>query len=139
MPTELDLLTAHWQKRPGASIESIREREASLGFMFPVDYVTFMVTSNGAFGDNVRVVIEIDPIEEMAPDDQPLDGVPGVFRFGGDGAEETFAFDIRRGDVVIVAVRDSIDEEDILRLGRSFTEFVRNVSEGGIASTGLGE
>jgi hypothetical protein len=96
MPTELDLLTAQWQKRPGASIESIREREASLGFRFPGDYVAFMVASNGAFGDSDWAVIEIDPIEEMAPNDQPLDGVPGVFRFGGDGAEETFAFDIRR-------------------------------------------
>jgi hypothetical protein len=130
MPTELDLLTAHWQKRPGVSIESIREREASLGFRFPSDYVAFMVTSNGGFGDSVRAVIEIDPIEEMAPGDQPLDGLPGVFRFGGDGAEETFAFDIRNGEVVIVAVRDSIDEEDILRLGSSFTEFVLNAQGG---------
>ncbi len=138
MPTELDLLTAQWQKRPGASIESIREREASLGFRFPGDYVAFMVASNGAFGDSDWAVIEIDPIEEMAPSDQPLDGVPGVFRFGGDGAEETFAFDIRRGEVVIVAVRDSIDGEDVLRLGRSFTEFVRNAQDG-IARTGLAE
>lgn len=130
MCTELTRLTAHWQKRPGASIEAIQEREASLGFSFPADYVAFMIASNGGFGDSDSAIIEIDPIEEMAPDDHPLAGMPGVFRFGGDGAEEAFAFDIRGGEVEIVAVRVSVSDEDILRLGTTFTEFVRNAQSG---------
>ena len=126
MNPELAGLTDNWQKRPGATMQAIRDREASLGFSFPADYVEFMLACNGAFGDSEAAIIEIDPIEEMAPDDEPLAGLPGLFRFGGDGAEETFAFDVRSGNVQIVAVRDSVSEEDILRLGTSFTEFLLN-------------
>jgi hypothetical protein len=124
---ELAQLTAHWQKRPGASIQAIREREASLGFRFPADYVDFMLASNGGMGDKDEIEIEIDAIEEMAPDDQPLAGLPGVFSFGSDGSEETFAFDTRSGSVKIVMVRDSVSAEDVLWQGDTFAEFVRNV------------
>jgi hypothetical protein len=124
---ELAQLTAHWEKRPGASIEAVREREASLGFEFPGDYVQFMLASNGGVGDKEEIEIRIDPIEEMAPDDQPLPGLAGVFPFGGDGAEETFAFDIRSGVVEIVMVRDSVSAKDVLWQGDTFAEFVRNV------------
>jgi hypothetical protein len=83
------------------------------------------MASNGAFGDSERAIIEIDLIEEMAPDDQPLAGLPGVFRFGGDGAEQTFAFGTRTPQVELVAVADSVSDEDSLQLGRTFVEFVR--------------
>jgi hypothetical protein len=128
--TELTDLTAHWQKRAGASIETIRGREVSLGFSFPPDYIEFMLASNGAFGDTEAAFIEIDPIEMMAPDDEPLVGLRGVFQFGSDGGGEAFCFDVRSGEVKIVAVRDSISEEDILPLGATFTEFVRTVQGG---------
>jgi hypothetical protein len=131
MNSELIGLTADWRKQAGASIDAIRDREASLGFSFPPDYVEFMLASNGAFGDTEAAVIEIDSIEEMAPDDQPLVGLRGIFRFGGDGGGETFAFDIRSGEVQIVAVRDSVSDEDILPLGATFTEFVRNAQANG--------
>jgi hypothetical protein len=51
----------------------------------------------------------------------------GSFRLGGDGAEETFAFDARGDRVLIVMARDSIAEEDIVWQGDTFTEFLRNV------------
>jgi hypothetical protein len=63
----------------------------------------------------------------MAPDDGPLPEMPGLFRFGGDGAEETFAFDTRGDRVVIVMVRDSVSDDDILWQGDTFTEFLQNV------------
>jgi hypothetical protein len=124
---ELRALTVNWAKRPGAPLEALRERERSLGFRFPADYAAFMLASNGGSGDCGEILIEIDPIEEMAPDDQPLAELPGIYRFGGDGAEETFAFDVRGDRLRIVMVRDSVDEEDILWQGDSFTEFLRNV------------
>jgi hypothetical protein len=124
---ELEELTAAWEKRPGASLALIQEREKALGIKFPVDYVEFMVTSNGGYGDTECIAIEIDPIEEMALDDAPLPGMPSLFRFGGDGAEETFAFDSRGDQVAIVMVRDSVESEDILWQGNTFTEFLRNV------------
>jgi hypothetical protein len=127
MNRELEVLTGSWEKRPGASREVIGERERSLGFKFPTDYVDFMVVTNGAIGGKEEIGIEIDPIEEMAPDDKPLPYLNGIFRLGGDGAEEIFAFDARSDRVRIVMVRDSISEEDILWQGDSFTEFVRNV------------
>jgi hypothetical protein len=105
----------------------IRKREGALGIVFPADYVEFMLSSNGGSGESDAIGIEIDPIEEMAPDDAPLPEMPGLFRFGGDGAEETFAFDARGDRVSIVMVRDSIDDEDILWQGDTFTEFLRNV------------
>lgn len=127
MNPELAALTANWEKRPGAEVSVIREREDALGIVFPADYVEFMLSSNGGSGGSDEIGIEIDPIEEMAPDDAPLPELPGLFRFGGDGAEETFAFDARGDRVSIVMVRDSIDDEDILWQGDTFTEFLRNV------------
>jgi hypothetical protein len=127
MNPELAALTAGWEKRPGAQLSVIREREGGLGIIFPADYVEFMLSSNGGCGGSGEIGIEIDPIEEMAPDDAPLPEMPGLFRFGGDGAEETFAFDARGDRVSIVMVRDSIDDEEILWQGDTFTEFLRNV------------
>lgn len=127
MNPELAALTSSWAKRPGAELSVIREREGALGIIFPADYVEFMLSSNGGSGGSDEIGIEIDPIEEMAPDDAPLPEMPGLFRFGGDGAEETFAFDARGDRVSIVMVRDSINVEDILWQGDTFTEFLRNV------------
>jgi hypothetical protein len=124
---ELATLTADWQKFPGATESVIRDREKALGVPFPADYIEFMLSSNGGSGDNGEIGIVIDPIQEMAPNDEPLPYLPGLYRFGGDGAEETFAFDARGSRVTIVMVRDSIADEDILWQGDTFTEFLRNV------------
>ena len=86
-----------------------------------------MLSSNGGRGESDEIGIEIDAIEEMAPDDAPLPDLPGLFRFGGDGAEETFAFDVRGDHIAIVMVRDSVSDEDILWQGDTFIEFLRNV------------
>jgi hypothetical protein len=127
MNPELAALTASWEKGPGAELSAIRKRESVLGITFPADYVEFMLRSDGGSGNGDEMWIEIDPIEEMAPDDAPLPEMPGLFRFGGDGAGETFAFDARGDRVSLVMVRDSIADEDILWQGDTFTEFVRNV------------
>ena len=123
----LDALTEGWEKRPGASLTAIRERERALGFSFPSDYVEFMLRSNGGSGDNGRMFIELDPIDEMAPGDAALPHLPGLYQFGSDGAEETFVFDARGDRVSIAMVRDSVSEEDILWQGDTFTEFLANV------------
>jgi hypothetical protein len=127
MNSELEVLTATWDKRPGADLAVIRQREKALRIAFPDDYVEFMLATNGGYGGNEQIGIEIDSIDEMAPDDAPLPGTQGLFRFGGDGGAETFVFDARGGQVSIAMVGDSSDLADILWQGNSFTEFVRNV------------
>jgi hypothetical protein len=127
MDPELAALTATWEKRPAAALSAIRERERALRITFPDDYVEFMLSSNGGSGGSTEIGLEIDSIEEMAADDAPMPEMPGLYRFGDDGAEETFAFDTRHGRMSIVMVRDSISDEDILWQGDSFTEFLRNV------------
>jgi hypothetical protein len=127
MNPELAALTATWEKRPGAQLNAIRGRESALRIIFPADYVDFMLSSNGGCGGTDEIGIEIDPIEEMAPEDAPLPEMPRLFRFGGDGAEETFAFDARGARVSIVLVRDGADDDDILWQGDTFTDFLRNV------------
>lgn len=129
MNAELATLTAEWRKFPGAAETAIRAREKALCIEFPSDYVDFMLSSNGGSGGNDDIGIEIDSIEDMAPDDEPLPYLPGLYRFGGDGAEETFAFDTRGEQLRIVMVRDSISEADIIWQGDTFTEFLRNVPQ----------
>lgn len=59
MNSEPATLTASWEKRPGARLSAIRERESSLGIIFPADYVEFMLSSDGANGGNDEIEIEI--------------------------------------------------------------------------------
>ena len=110
MNAELAALTASWEKRPAAQLGVIRERQSAHGIIFPADYVEFMLSSNGGRRESDEIGIEIDAIEDMAADDAPLPELPGLFRFGGDGAEETFAFDARDDHIAIVMVRDSVSE-----------------------------
>jgi hypothetical protein len=79
MNPELAALTANLERRPGAELSVIREREGALGIIFPADYVEFMRSSNGGSGGNDEIWIDIDPIEEMAPNDAPLPEIPGLF------------------------------------------------------------
>jgi SMI1 / KNR4 family (SUKH-1) len=67
MTSELSALTDDLEKRPGASLEAVRDRERDLGIQFPPDYVEFMRASNGAEGfvGGDRAYVRIDPIEEM--------------------------------------------------------------------------
>lgn len=133
MNPELAALTEDLEKRPGASLEAIRQRERELGIQFPQDYVEFMLASNGAEGfvGGDRAYVQIEPIEQMMNDRLQRDlneSRPGLVVFGSDGAGEAYAFDPRGEDLRIVMFPwIGHDEEEILFQGRSFTEFLRSV------------
>jgi hypothetical protein len=86
--------------RPGASLAAIRDREVELGVTFPADYVDLMLLSNGLDGflssEPDSAYIRIDPIEEMANDEEQKVAAefwPELVVFGSDGGGEAFAFD----------------------------------------------
>lgn len=130
MNAELAALTDQLEKRPGASLDAIRDRERELGIEFPPDYVEFMLASNGAEGfvGRGRAYIRIDPIEEITDDrlQHALgESHPGLVVFGSDGAGEAFAFDPRGGETTIVMFpRIGHDEGEVIFQARTFTEFL---------------
>lgn len=131
MNHELAALTADLTKAPGAQLAAIRDREAELGITFPVDYVEFKLSSNGAEGfvGGDRLYVRIDPIEEMMSDELQESLArdrPGLVVFGSDGGGEAFAFDTRGDEVTIVMFPwIGLDDEEVLPQGRTFSEFLR--------------
>ena len=128
MDERLASLTAGLDRRKGAALEAIREREEQLGLRFPSDYVEFMLASNGGEGFVGESYVRIEPIEEVMSDDLRAslpDERAGLVVFGSNGALEAFAFDTRGPELRIVMFpRIGVDEEEVIGQGRTFSDFL---------------
>jgi len=127
MEERLASLTAGLERRKGAALVAIREREEQLGLRFPSDYVEFMLASNGGEGFVGESYVRIEPIEELMSDDQRAllpDERAGLVVFGSNGGLEAFALDTRGPELRIVMFPwIGIDQEEVIGQGRTFTEF----------------
>ena len=120
------------ERRPGASLSVIHDREAELGVSFPPDYVELMQLTNGLEGflGEDRPYVRIYPIEEMMDDRLREDAArywAGLIIFGDDGSREGFAFDTRVEGMPIVMFSWVGGPEDAVVQGRTMAEFFANV------------
>ena len=93
--------------REGAQGEAIYQLERELNIKLPDEYKDFMQYSNGGVGTIGDNYLEIWPIEEINSSNQELlveEFAPGLLLFGGDGANELFAFDTREANLPVVNV-----------------------------------
>lgn len=76
-------------------MEIISELENKLRVKFPIDYIEFMLFSNGYEGSIGESYIAIWLIEELIEANESCEVeeyTPGLILFGSDGGEEAFAF-----------------------------------------------
>jgi hypothetical protein len=91
----------------GARLESIRKTEKELNFVFPDDFEKFLLFSNGATGEIDGDYLELWAVEEISVSNSVIQinkYAPGLVAFGGDGANELYAFDARKTPGTIVQI-----------------------------------
>jgi len=132
MGNEMKGLLEGLDLNPGASESDLRQVEAALAVVLPLEYVDLMRYSNGAEGPiGASSYLVLWPIEEIIPLNEDYaagEFAPGLILFGTDGGGEGYAFDTRSAALPIVAVPlvgISLDEATLR--GRTFGEFLRNL------------
>jgi hypothetical protein len=115
--------------REGAQEDVIRQLEEDLKIKLPAQYKSFMQHSNGGegfIGDNY---LEIWPVEEIRNNNEELlveEFAPGLLLFGGDGANELYAFDARDANMPVIKVpMIGMSHEDIKFCSNTFLGFLR--------------
>jgi hypothetical protein len=91
----------------GGDLESIRKTEKELNFVFPDDFKKFLLFSNGATGEIDGDYLELWAVEEIPVSNKVIEidkYAPGLVAFGGDGANELYAFDTRKTPCTIVQI-----------------------------------
>jgi hypothetical protein len=117
----------------GATPEAILNLVSSLGFQPPEEYLEFLRYTNGAegpIGDERYLVIW--PVEEVAPLNEGYavsEFAPGLFLFGGDGADTGYGFDTRVSGVPVVETPlIGMSRDELQPRARTFFEFLDALS-----------
>jgi hypothetical protein len=94
--------------KPGAPIDYLKEVERKLRVSLPLEYVDFIIKSNGAEGCvGPSSYLMLWPIEEIVSLNEAYEVdkfAPGLVLFGSDGGDMAYAFDTRPRAMPIVAV-----------------------------------
>jgi hypothetical protein len=124
---------------PGASMEEVTKAQADLGITFPEDYVEFMLRSNGGAGWLGPNYISLCDLHDVVYRNRLYAEFSVEFLiFGSDGGGEFFAFDTQADLMPVVTVNMvSFSREDAIFCGRTFTEFLEFLYQGGNIIEGL--
>jgi SMI1 / KNR4 family (SUKH-1) len=92
--------TDNWTPNPPASADVLRSLSSRIPYELPSDYVAFLRTSNGGYGDLPMNpwYCELWPAESLADYNRDYEVslcCAGFFGFGTSGGGEMFAFDAR--------------------------------------------
>lgn len=108
--------------------EKIKEVEIKLDVSFPIDYVRFITTSNGAegsIGENYLLLWSIEDIINLNEAYAVNDFAKGLVLFGSDGADMAYAYDTRTSETPIVSVPFiGMDIKEIIIRSDSFYGFL---------------
>ncbi|MDF2548764.1 MAG: hypothetical protein K0R93_3662 [Anaerosolibacter sp.] len=108
MDKKYDNLLDRIELNSPCSNEAIKEVEKTLGFIFPKEYLSFLLRSNGGEGwvgeDSYLSLWKVDEIVTLNEAYQVGEFAPGLIIFGSDGGLDAYAFDTRTESAVIVEV-----------------------------------
>lgn len=127
----MDEQLKNFERRDGASDESILALERAIGMPVPADYAQCLRKFDGGeglVGDSLYLVLwgatEVARLNEAY---QAKEYVPGLILFGSDGGGEAFAFDTRHSPWSVVQVPFvGLDLQDAQHLANSFSEFIKD-------------
>jgi hypothetical protein len=118
---------------PGVSEDTLDAVMQALRLEPPHDYREFLRASNGGegfLGQNYVMLWKAEELKPLNAGYEVARFAPGLFLFGSDGGGEAYAFDIREDPWVVIQVPfiGMSDPQYAIPLGRSFTEFLKNVA-----------
>jgi hypothetical protein len=116
-------------KRPAPNQELVTRTLAELDRPLPVDYLTFMRTSNGGEGFIGEHYLVLWPLEDLVGANRALaenEDVRDVFWFGGDGGGEAFGFDWTNGGVVVEGPMIGMERQYLLQCADTFSAFLEH-------------
>jgi hypothetical protein len=133
MDEGIDLLTRELDLNPGAPKELLEKVQSDLKVRLPIQYVDFLLRSNGAEGNVGNSYLMLFPIEEIASINQANavdEFAPGLLLFGSNGGGTAYAFDTRSSAMPIVEVPFiGMDLKETKPCGQTFVEFLRHLHE----------
>lgn len=114
---------------PPGNGEALNELQAKLVPHLPLDYVEFMMKSNGGEGgvgqNSYLVLWTVEEIEPCNEGYGVAEFAPGLVVFGSNGGDTAYAFDTRCEEPQIVEVPFiGMDLAEVRPIGRSFVEFL---------------
>lgn len=114
---------------PGAKKESIYDVQKMANISFPMEYIEFLLFSNGAegkIGNSYLVLWPLEQLEERNEGSGFKQYSPDFYAFGSDGGNEAYAFDKRTSQFQIVQTPMIGDRyKDARKCGDNFFEFLR--------------
>ena len=120
-------------KNPPVEETAIRKLVAESGLELPEEYLSFLKLSNGGELNAESGHFHLYPAEEVIQANLDLrvqEFLPGFFIFGGDGANELLAFNMREPEArkVYVVPMIGMGEEDAVMIADSFKSFIAGAS-----------
>ena len=106
---ELEALTAHLTRRPGASeaaLAAFVEAAAAEDIPVPADYLDFMRHSNGAYGPvgGEGLWVRLDPLEDVLPMTRGQRAPGGLLLLGSTRLGDALALDTRSGSPQLATI-----------------------------------
>jgi hypothetical protein len=124
----ISIVSPNWVRRPPASPSQVAASQGETGVEYPLDYVSFLLWSNGGEGELFGKYLSLWPVEEVAQlnrDYAIANYIRALVVFGSDGGGEAFGFDYSSASPVIVSVPfGDLDPASKTFVGASLADFM---------------
>ena len=110
------------------NLKDIEKLVESLNFSLPLDYLEFMLNTNGGEGFIKDSFVRIWKVEELIESNQDYcidEFIPEIFLFGTNGGPEALAFIKKTGEIVSVPF-DDLSFDKIEKIGENFDDLIEN-------------
>lgn len=129
----IERIAHQWHRRPGATLDVIRQAEASTHTHFPQDYLAFLVWSNGGegyIGTSYLSLWQVEEVYQLNLDYQIAKYLPDFLAIGTDGGGECYAlnFTVNPNEPSLVRVPlGDLDPGSGVLIGANFREGIEHL------------
>lgn len=115
-----------------ADLNVIQNVEEQLGFLFPKEYVNFLLHANGGEGPIGENYLQLWSVEELIKDNEGYnveEFAPGMLIIGSDGGDTAYCIDTRSKEKPFVSMPFiGMDLDEVEPCGSTFKEFLEFLS-----------
>ncbi|MCH4825900.1 SMI1/KNR4 family protein [Planococcus halocryophilus] len=128
MDTDIQQYLKSFDLNDPADPNVIRNVENQLGFLFPDEYVKFLLHANGGEGPIGDNYLQLWKVEELIEDNERYsveEFAPGILIIGSDGGDTAYCMDTRSKEMPFVSMPFiGMDLEEVELCGSTFTKFL---------------